>query len=64
VGDPGIIEEDVEAAEFAADGAEERVYGVGIADIAGVSDEADRSVRPTQFPADFLEGVCVASGED
>jgi hypothetical protein len=37
---------------------------VGIADIAGVGQEADRSVRRRQFPADFLEGVCVASGED
>lgn len=64
MGDAGIVEENVEAAEFTADGAEESVDGVGIADITGMSQKADRSVRPAQFPADFLEGAGIASGED
>jgi len=60
VGDAGVVDEDIEAGEFAADGAEESVDGVGIADIAGVSE--DSSFGWSQFPAEAIDGLLVAGG--
>ena len=61
VGDAGVVDEDVEAAEFAARSAEEGVDGVRVADIAGVSEDFDFG---GEFPAEFLKRGFVAGGDD
>jgi len=62
VGDAGVVDHDVESVEFAADGAEEVVYGVRVADVAGMSEDTDFLTR--QFPAQFLQVFLVAAGQD
>jgi len=62
VGDARVVDEDVEALETLARGAEESVDGVRVADVAGVGEDLD--LCGSEFPADFVEGFLVASGED
>jgi hypothetical protein len=62
VGDAGVVDEDVEAAEFAARSAEEGVDGVRVADIAGVSQDFD--LGGGEFPAEFRECFVIAGGDD
>ena len=60
MGDAGIVDDDVEAAESTAGGAEESVDGMGIADVTRVGEDFCGG----QFPADFFQGGLVASRED
>ncbi len=62
MGDAGVVDEDVEALELAADGAEEGVDRVGIADVAGMSE--DLNFCGGQFPARRGLGRFVSSGQD
>ena len=62
VGDAGVVDENVEAVKLAADRAEQIVHGMRIADVAGLSENADFLTR--QFPADTVERGLVASGEN
>ena len=62
VGDPGVVDQDVEPGEFAADGAEQSVYRMGITDIA--ANGKDTNVKTQQFPAYFVQRFLVACGED
>jgi len=62
VGDAGVVDEDIEAGEFAADRAGESVDGMGIADVAGVSEDAN--LGGAQFPAEAMKGLLVAGGQD
>jgi hypothetical protein len=62
VGDAGVVDEDVEAAEFAARSAEECIDGVRVADIAGVSQDFD--LGGGEFPAEFSECFVIAGGDD
>jgi len=62
MGDAGVIDEDVEAAKFAARGAEESIDGVGIADVAGVREYVD--FGRGQFPVEFFQRGFIAGSED
>jgi len=62
VRDADVVDENVEALEFPARGAEEGVDGVRVADVAGMGQDFDS--WGGQFPADFRERFLVACGED
>ena len=62
VRDPRIIDQDIEAGEFSADGAEQRVYRMRITDIADKG--KDTNLKTQQFPAYFLQRFLVAAGDD
>ena len=53
VGDAGVVDEDIEALELVAEGAEEIVDRLRIADVAGVRE--DFNFRRGQFPADAAQ---------
>ena len=60
--DAGVVDEDVDRAELAPYVAEEVVDGVGIADDARLSNNAD--FLTGQFPAQLTELVLIPGGED
>lgn len=62
VGDASVVDEDVEASEFATGRAEQGVDGVRVADIAGVNEYLD--FGGGQFPAAFFQRGSVAGSED
>jgi len=62
VGDAGVVDENIEALKLPADGAEEIVDGLRIADVAGLGQDFD--FCRGEFPADPPEGLFVAAGED
>ena len=57
MGDAGVVDEDVEAAELLPRSAEESVDGVRLADVAGVGEDLD--FRGGEFPADASESLFV-----
>ena len=62
MGDAGIVDENVQTVKSAADQAEQIVHGMRIADVAGMSENADLLTR--QFPAGAVERCLVASAEN
>ena len=62
MGDAGVVDEDVEAAELLPRGAEEIVDGLRLADVTGVGEDLD--FRGGEFPPDASESRFAASSED
>jgi len=62
VRDPGVVDEDIELKRPPPDGAEEVVDRVGIADVAGLRQDADLVVQ--QFPAESGKRFLIACSDD
>jgi hypothetical protein len=62
MGNAGVVDEDVEAAELLPRGAEEIVDGLRLADVTGVGEDLD--FRGGEFPVDASEGGFAASAKD
>lgn len=62
MGDTGVVDEDVEAFELLAGGAEQSVDRVGIADVARMGEDFDS--RRGQFPANAGQRGFAAGGQD